>query len=138
MQVRRAGWEATPQGAEAGAASRDDLGADVGQAVPSRRPLTLECFREVARRPPLTENQLLGIAGNLCCCLTQVRSPAHHDKLASQLAIGHEVRNTGYNYGGALRAHIVTIWICGHARHDNLVSVVLVMCEHVPAGSRAY
>ncbi len=37
-----------------------------------RRALTLERLREVEQRPPLTEDQLLEIAGNLCCCLTEV------------------------------------------------------------------
>jgi hypothetical protein len=81
VQVPRAGWEATPLVAKAVPPIRDNLATDVGEVVPSRQLLTLECFQEVAQSPPLTENQLLGIAGNLCCCLTQVGSPAHHDSL---------------------------------------------------------
>jgi hypothetical protein len=36
------------------------------------RLLTLERLREVEQRPPLTEDRLMEIVGNLCCCLTEV------------------------------------------------------------------
>jgi hypothetical protein len=73
MQAPWEGCDATPV-AEAGPASRDDWDTNVGQVVPSRRALTLECLQEVAQSPPLTKDQLVGIAGNLCCCLTKVRT----------------------------------------------------------------
>jgi hypothetical protein len=47
-------------------------GCDTGPPEVPRRPLTLERLREVEQRPLLTEDQLQKIAGNLCCCLTEV------------------------------------------------------------------
>jgi hypothetical protein len=79
-QAPRAGCEVTLDGREA--APADESGGNaVGQAEPLRRPLTLERLQEVAQSPPLAEDQLVRIAGNLCCCLTQVRSPARGDEL---------------------------------------------------------
>ncbi len=78
---------ALPQ--SAGSLSEEAAGSDVGSehgdesltesagcgAEPPRqswRPLTLERLREVERRPPLTEDQLVEVVGNLRCCLTEV------------------------------------------------------------------
>jgi hypothetical protein len=63
------------------AAPADGLGGTVvAHAELVRRPLTLARLLEVAQSPPLAEEQLLDIASNLRCCLTQVRSPAYGGK----------------------------------------------------------